>query len=338
MRHIVRLIVIVALLCTLFAGWLTRFATMPLPLSTSPLEFDIRSGLSLRAASRQMANAGLGFSAWQFSWLGRLAGKDTAIKAGSYEVSFGITAWDLLEKLTRGDMVQAEIVFLEGITFRQMRALLDKDPNIRHETRGWSDAEILTRLGAPESHPEGLFFPDTYLFAKQTSDIEILRRSYQAMKRRLAEEWAARDPAIRYQNPYSALIMASLVEKETGMLSDRPLIASVFVNRLRRGMLLQTDPSVIYGLGEQFDGNLRKRDLTTDTPYNSYTRSGLPPTPIAMPSLASLRAALHPAASNHLYFVARGDGSSVFSANLDDHNAAVNQYIRKRGDSADRGG
>jgi UPF0755 protein len=331
MRFFFRLISVVLLAGLGLAGWMAWFALAPLSLASSPLEFSIRPGLGLRGAARQIAEAGVDFPPWQFSWLGRLAGKAGDIKAGSYEIGDGISAWQLLEKLTRGDVTQAEIVFVEGRTFRQLRATLDADPNVRHDTAGLSDAELLTRIGATESHPEGLFFPDTYLFAKQSSDLDVLRRAYRAMQRRLAAEWQGRESSVPYAKPYEALIMASIIEKETGQASDRPSIASVFANRLRQGMLLQTDPTVIYGLGEQFDGNLRKRDLTTDTPYNTYTRPGLPPTPIAMPGLASLQAALHPAVSGNLYFVARGDGSSVFSRTLEEHNRAVARYQKKSG-------
>lgn len=331
MRFISRSIGLAIVICLGFSAWMAWFARSPLPLTASPLEFSIRPGLSLRGAAQQIADAGVGFSPWQFSWLGRLAGKAADIKAGSYEIGTGITAWDLLEKLTRGDVTQAEIVFVEGRTFRQLRAALDADPNVRHDTAGLAESDILARIGAAEAHPEGLFFPDTYLFAKQSSDVDILRRAYRAMQRRLTAEWAGRDSSVAYDTPYQALIMASIIEKETGLASDRPQIASVFVNRLRQGMLLQTDPSVIYGLGEQFDGNLRKHHLTTDTPYNSYTRPGLPPTPIAMPGLASLQAALHPPSSDKLYFVARGDGGSVFSRNLEEHNRAVARYQKRKG-------
>jgi UPF0755 protein len=332
MRFLFRLIVVVTVAGLGFSGWMAWFALSPLPLATSPLEFGIRPGLGLRGAAQQIGDAGGGFPPWQFSWLGRLAGKAGEIKAGSYEISSGITAWDLLEKLTRGDVTQAEIVFVEGRSFRQLRAALDTDPNVRHDLIGATEAEVLARLGATEEHPEGLFFPDTYLFAKQSSDVDILRRAYRAMQRRLAAEWAGRDPSLPYQTPYQALIMASIVEKETGQASDRPMVASVFVNRLRMGMLLQTDPTVIYGLGDKFDGNLRKRDLIADTSYNSYTRPGLPPTPIAMPGLAALQAALHPPASDKLYFVARGDGGSVFSRTLEEHNRAVAKYQKRKGE------
>ncbi|HZV53803.1 MAG TPA: endolytic transglycosylase MltG [Rhodocyclaceae bacterium] len=333
MRRVSRLILLAVVACAVFCGWLGWFALKPVPLASSPLEFDIRPGLGLRAAAGQMTDAGVGFAPWQFSLLGRLTGKAGEIKAGSYEVSRGITPWDLLKKLTRGDVTQAEIVFVEGRTFRQFRATLDADLNVRHDTLGLTDSEALARIGATETHPEGLFFPDTYLFAKQSSDVDVLRRAYRAMQRRLTVEWESRDPSAPYRTPYQALIMASIVEKETGQPSDRPLVASVFANRLRVGMLLQTDPTVIYGLGDKFDGNLRKRDLTMDTPYNTYTRAGLPPTPIAMPGLASIQAALHPPVTDRLYFVARGDGSSVFSRTLEEHNRAVAKYQRRNGGS-----
>lgn len=314
-----------------FSCWMAWFALRPVELARSPLEFDVRPGLGLRAVAGELAKAGIDFRAWQFSWLGRLAGKANAIKAGSYEVAAGITPWELLKKLTSGDVTQAEFLLVEGRTFRQLRAALDADPNIRHDTAGLADAEVLRLAGIPEAHPEGLFFPDTYLFGRQTSDLAILGRAYRTMRRHLDAEWEKRDPSVPYKTPYEALIMASIVEKETGLAGDRPLVASVFVNRLRAGMLLQTDPTVIYGLGEAFDGNLRKRDLLRDTPYNSYTRVGLPPTPIAMPGLASIQAALRPPVTDKFYFVARGDGSSVFSRTLEEHNQAVAKYQKRNG-------
>jgi UPF0755 protein len=314
-----------------FGGWLVWFAATPLALVASPLDFDVRPGTTLNGASQDMSQAGLGFAPWQFGILGRVLGRAGAIKAGSYEVTAGITPLQLLDKLTRGDVTQSEIVFVEGKTFRQIRAQLDSHPDIRHDSLGMPDKEILARIGAVETHPEGLFFPDTYLFAKQSADIDILRRAYRAMQTRLAAEWKTRDATVPYADPYQALIMASIVEKETGQPADRSKVAAVFVNRLRSGMLLQTDPTVIYGMAERFDGNIRKRDLTDDTPYNTYTRAGLPPTPIALPGLASIQAALHPPATDLYYFVARGDGSSQFSRSLDEHNRAVAKYQKHRG-------
>ena len=328
MRLLKRLLFILLSAVLLASAWLAWFASKPLALRVSPLDFDIPAGMGLRAAAQHMSQTGLGFSAWQFTLLARLAGKSGEIKAGSYEVNQGLTPWLLLGKLTRGDVTQAEIALVEGKTFKQWRDELDADPEVRHDTEGLSGAEIMARIGAAENYPEGLFFPDTYLFAKNSSDLDILKRAYLAMQRHLAVEWQRRSPGLPFTTPYQALIMASIIEKETGRPSDRPQVAAVFVNRLRLGMPLQTDPTVIYGAGTQLQGGLLKRSLQIDTPYNTYTRDGLPPTPIAMPGLASLQAALHPSASPMLYFVARGDGSSQFSRTLDEHNRAVAKYLK----------
>ena len=329
MRKLIRLLlVVIPLILATVAGGAYWLANKPLQLPIDPLEFRINPGSGMRAVARDMAAAGLPVHPELMVALARWMRVDTSIKAGSYEIRSEITPVDLLRKLTRGDVTQAEIVFIEGWTFRQMRDKLDAHPDIRHDSKGLPDAEVLRLIGASEKVAEGLFFPDTYLFAKQSRDLEVLARAYRTMQRHLKREWEGRDQGLPYTDPYQALIMASIVEKETGRDADRPMIASVFVNRLRLGMLLQTDPTVIYGLGDRFDGNLRKRDLQMDTPYNTYTRSGLTPTPIAMPGLASLRAALHPANSTALYFVARGDGSSQFSRTLDEHNQAVNKYQR----------
>jgi UPF0755 protein len=329
MRLLKRLLFLALLLAAGFAGWMLWFASAAVPLKLNPqgvVDFDIRPGLGLKAAAQAMAAAGVGIAPWQFALLGRLSGRDRNIKAGSYEVGSGETAWQLLEKLTAGDVTQTEIVIVEGKTFRELRVKLDAHPDLRHDTTGLTDAEILRRIGATETHPEGRFFPDTYLFARQSSDLAIYRRAYQAMQRRLTGAWESRDSSVPYRNIDEALTMASIVEKETGAAADRGKVASVFVNRLRKGMLLQTDPTVIYGLGEKFDGNLRKRDLEADTPYNTYTRAGLPPTPIALPGMASIEAALHPPQTDLYYFVARGDGSSAFSRSLEEHNRAVSIY------------
>lgn len=329
MRLLKRLLFFAILLAASFAGWMAWFASAAVPLKLNPqgvVDFDIRPGLGLKAAAQAMADAGVGIRPWQFALLGRLSGRDRNIKAGSYEVGVGETAWQLLEKLTAGDVTQTEIVIVEGKTFRELRAKLDAHPDLRHDAASLSDGEILQRISATETHPEGRFFPDTYLFARQSSDLAIYRRAYQAMQRRLAAAWENRDSSVPYRNSDEALVMASIVEKETGAAADRGKVASVFVNRLRKGMPLQTDPTVIYGLGEKFDGNLRKRDLEADTPYNTYTRAGLPPTPIALPGMASIEAALHPPKTDLYYFVARGDGSSAFSRSLEEHNRAVSKY------------
>jgi len=307
-------------------GWLT---VRHLPMRGSPIAFSVPPGASLRTVAQTIEAAGIDLPAWQLELLGRILGRSSKIKAGSYEVEDGLTAMMLLDTLTRGDVMQGDIVLVEGKTFRQFRAALNEHPDLAHDSQKLSDAQILTRLGAKEGHPEGLFFPDTYLFNKGSSDFDVLRRAYRSMQSRLATAWERRESTHPVKTPYELLILASIVEKETGLPSDRPQVAAVFVNRLRRGMLLQTDPTVIYGLGESFDGNLRKVDLLTDTPWNTYTRPGLPPTPIAMPGLASLQAAAKPPPSDSLYFVARGDGSSEFSASLDQHNNAVNKYQRR---------
>jgi UPF0755 protein len=262
----------------------------------------------------------------QFELLARALGRAQDVKAGSYELAAAPTPMELLDMLTRGDVTQAELRFIEGWTIRQLRTALDTSAFVRHDTQGLSDAQVLQKLGASETHPEGLFFPDTYLFSKGISDLNVLQRAYRAMQRHLAREWEAREASAPYKTPYEALIMASIVEKETGVAAEREMIAGVLANRLRRGMLLQVDPTVIYGLGDGFDGNLKKIHLLTDGPYNSYTRAGLPPTPIAAPGLASLRAALRPAQTDAIYYVARGDGSSEFSRTLDEHNRAVRKY------------
>lgn len=329
-RLLFRMFVIALIGLVAVAGGFAWFAWSPMDLRQSPLDFTIEPGSGMRQVVRQLDDAGVGTQPFLLLLLARLTRQDGRIKAGSYEVEQGLTPLALLDKLTRGDVSQAELALIEGWNFRQFRAALDRHPDLVHDSAGLSDAELLARIGVTERHPEGLFFPDTYLFSRRSSDLEVLRRAYRQQQRILEREWAGRSEGLPYQTPYQALIMASIVEKETGQAADRPLVAAVFMNRLRAGMLLQTDPTVIYGLGTAFDGNLRKRDLQRDTPYNTYIRPGLPPTPISMPGVAAIRAALHPPATGHLYFVSRGDGSSAFSHSLDEHNRAVARYIRKQ--------
>ncbi|WP_153111420.1 endolytic transglycosylase MltG [Propionivibrio limicola] len=328
-----KILKILAMLCALLvavgAGGFYWLASSPIPLASERAEFHVTYGKGMSAVAREIAASGVPVDPWMLILLGKVYGVESSIKAGSYEISRGVTPLELLRKLTSGDVTQGEIVFIEGWNFRQIRARLEAHPDLRHDTRGLPEAEIMRMIGAPASSAEGMFFPDTYLFSKQTSDVDVLARAYRAMQQQLSREWAARAAGLPYADPYQALIMASIVEKETGRQEDRSYVASVFVNRLRLGMRLQTDPTVIYGVGEDFDGNLRKRDLLADTPYNTYTRAGLPPTPIAMPGLASLRAAVNPAPGRALYFVARGDGSSQFSETLEQHNQAVNRYQRR---------
>ncbi len=308
-------------------AWYSMSSLEPSPL---PLQFSLKAGSGLRAAALQMERAGVLKHPERFVLMARLLGEAGNIKAGNYEIEGALTPYQLLTKITQGEVAFVSITFPEGWTFRQMRKALDEHPAIRHETRGLADADILQRLSIQEPSPEGLFFPDTYHFGSGSSDLLVLRRAHRLMKFHLETQWAARAPDLPFSTPYEALILASIVEKETGRVEDRPLVAAVFVNRLRRGMLLQADPTVIYGVGEAFDGNLRKRDLTTDTPYNTYTRRGLPPTPIAMPGVAAIAATLNPPRSDVLYFVARGDGTSYFSRDLGEHERAVTKYQRSK--------
>lgn len=295
-------------------------------LPATPYEFTVRQGAGLKTVSRQLAADGVFLEGESFWILGRLLGRARSIQAGTYRLDKPLTPIEILDKLARGDVVFAEAVFVEGTTLRQWLAQLAALPEVKHALSGKSEAEIRATVGEGPEALEGWLFPDTYRFAPGASDADILKRAHAAMKRRLAEAWDARDPAVPLATPYEALILASIIEKETGLASERPLIASVFVNRMKRGMRLQTDPTVIYGMGERYGGNIRKKDLTADTPWNTYTRDGLPPTPIAMPGAASLRAALHPADSQFLYFVSRGDGSHEFSRTLEEHNRAVAKY------------
>ena len=296
-----------------------------------PVEVEIPRGASLRGVMDALEGAGIRLRRLEFETLARALRKERAIKAGSYEIAEPVTPTELLEKLTRGDVTQADVRLIEGWTFGQFRAALDASPDLRHDTAGLEDTQILARLQAPEPHPEGLFFPDTYLFGKGSSDFAVLRRSYRAMQRHLKEEWETRDASAPYKTAYDALIMASIIEKETGQAGERDLIGGVLTNRLRIGMRLQVDPTIIYGLGSTFDGNLKRSHLTEDGPYNTYTRAGLPPTPIAMPGLASLRSALRPGKTDAMYYVSKNDGSSHFSRTLEEHNRAVTKYQLRGG-------
>ncbi len=293
-----------------------------------PVQFSLKQGSSLRSVARQLSNVGVVDSALRFELLARARGLENRIQAGNYEISGSISPYALLQKVTSGEHRQDKFTIVEGWNFSQLKAAIDAHPALRHDLAALSDAEIASRLGLAKPVPEGLFFPDTYFFVSGTSDIAVLQRANRMMQNQLESLWASRAEGLPLEDPYQALILASIVEKETGQAGERAMIASVFINRLRIGMRLQTDPTVIYGLGAGFDGDLRKRDLLTDTPYNTYTRTGLPPTPIAMPGLAALNAALHPAASRSLYFVARGDGSSKFSESLAEHERAVTKYQR----------
>jgi UPF0755 protein len=308
-----------------FSYW----AKQPITTGEPVIAFAVAPGSSVGAAAQQIASAGVPVNPFLFALLARVTDKASRIKAGSYELKPNTSPRGLLTQLVRGEFAQESVTIIEGWTFRQMRDALAGAKALRHDTANLSDKELIAKIAPEFKHPEGLFFPDTYLFAKGSSDLQIFKQAHQAMMNRLKAAWEQRDTSLPYANPYQALIMASIVEKETGQKSERAMIAGVFVNRLKAGMLLQTDPTVIYGMGEKYEGKIRKKDLEQDTPYNTYVRPGLPPTPIALPGVQSLTAALAPARTEAMYFVSRGDGTSKFSDNLSDHNRAVNQFQRQ---------
>jgi UPF0755 protein len=319
----------------LSAGSLVVFAVLglwwinrPMPRQGDSIELSVELGQSPRDVAKAWVDAGVQTSPWLlYQWF-RVSGQARGIRAGSYEVSGDVTPRSLLAKLVAGDEALARVRFNEGWTFRQVRAELARTASLRPDTRDMSDAGVMTALGVPSQPPEGRFFPDTYTYAKGSSDLAVLARAYRAMQRGLMHAWGERADGLPLANADEVLTLASIIEKETGHADDRGLVAAVFVNRLKLGMPLQTDPTVIYGLGSDFDGNLRKRDLQRDGPYNTYTRVGLPPTPIAMPGRDALLAAVRPAQSKALFFVSRGDGRSEFSETLTEHNRAVNRYQR----------
>ena len=316
--------VLAALLGGSAAWWLNQ----DLRLSGETVDLSIEPGTPVRAVAQLVGDAGVDVNPTLLYWWFRLSGQARLIRAGSYEIEAGASPRSLYQKLVRGEEALRAVTLVEGWNFSQVKAALAKAEQLKSESKGLPDYMIMKVLGRPGLHPEGRFFPDTYTYAKGSSDLALLRRAMRAMDKNLDAVWRQRLPDTPLKTPEQALILASIVEKETGRASDRPMIAGVFANRLRIGMMLQTDPTVIYGLGDAFDGNLHKRDLQTDTPWNTYTRAGLPPTPIAMPGKPALLAAVRPAAGKALYFVARGDGSSEFSASLEEHNRAVNKYQR----------
>jgi UPF0755 protein len=308
------------------AGYL--WVNQPFDLATDSVDVSIEPGMSAREVAATVVQAGAGVNPQLLHVWFRLSGQSRQIRAGSYELDRATTPISLLQKLVRGEEALRSVTLVEGWTFRQVRDALKKAEQLKPDSQALSASELMAQLGRPGVPAEGHFFPDTYTYSKGSSDLAVLKRAMQAMDKRLAAAWAQRDPKSPLATPEQALILASIVEKETGAPADRPTISAVFNNRLAIGMRLQTDPTVIYGLGEAFDGNLRKKDLLADTPWNTYTRAGLPPTPIAMPGKSSLIAAVQPAPSKALYFVAKGDGSSHFSTSLDEHNRAVNKYQR----------
>lgn len=327
-RFLLAVFLLVSLAVLGAGGWGLWWVYQPLRLAAPALDLSIDPGTLPRGVAQAIKDAGVDVNPdLLYLWF-RISGQDRAIRAGSYELETGITPHRLLAKLARGEESLRAVTLVEGLNFRQFRAVLAKEDVLKPDTKGLADEAVMALLGRPGQHPEGLFFPDTYTYAKGSSDVAVLKRALRAMDKRLAGAWAERSPEAVVKTPDEALVLASIIEKETGKAGDRPLVAAVFNNRLRVGMPLQTDPTVIYGMGMAFDGNLRKKDLQADTPWNTYLHAGLPPTPIAMPGKASLLAAVKPAPSQALYFVARGDGSSHFSSSLDEHNRAVNKYQR----------
>ena len=314
-RLVVWSLVATMMLTALLVFQLKRFQHGAIALESGPSTFLIRSGSNIKSISQDLARAKIINDPWLFILLAKVRGLDA-----------GITADELLEKLIEGNSIQYQLTIIEGWTFRQMLTAIAADPIVENTLQGKTDEEIMALLDLSGQHPEGLFFPDTYRFPKGTSDLSFLRRAYQVMDRHLQREWSQRAPDLPLKSAYEAVILASIIEKETGAGFERPLIAAVFIERLKRNMRLQTDPTIIYGLGDGYDGNIRSRDLKKDTPYNTYLHSGLTPTPIALPGLASIHAALHPAPGDAIYFVSRGDGTHQFSATLEEHNAAVRRY------------
>jgi UPF0755 protein len=325
-RLLVALLLAAAAIGGTAAWWLHR----PLELAASPVRVAVLAGASGREVAQACVDAGVRTSPLLLAQWFRWSGQGRKIRAGRYEIAAPATPISLLSVLVRGDEKLASVRLIEGWTFHQFRAELATAEALKPTTASLSDAEVMTLVGAAGQMPEGRFFPDTYAYSRGSSDLAVLKQAYKAMQDRLAAAWNDRQPDTPLRSAEEALILASIVEKETGASAERGLVAGVFVNRLRIGMPLQTDPTVIYGLGNKFDGNLRKRDLLTDTPYNTYVRSGLPPTPISMPGEQSLRAAVRPDPTAALYFVARGDGTSQFSATLAEHNRAVNAYQRRK--------
>lgn len=310
--------------------WMVIFMIRPLPMAAETIGLQIPAGARVKGIADQLVEAGVLTEPYSFLLAVKLTGSGSQLQAGDYALNSPLQVMSLIDMLKHGTFDQFKLQLIEGKTFADFRQKLAQMPGIRHETLSWSDSELMQSVSGQDMHPEGWFFPDTYFLDAQSSDLALYKRAYQKMAQHLSAAWDARAAGLPYRSMYEALIMASIVEKETGVEEERPQIAGVFINRLRKGMRLQTDPSVIYGMGPRYAGNISKKDLLTDNAYNTYTRTGLPPTPIALPGLASIQAALHPANTNALYFVANGQGRHVFTSSLDAHNQAVRTYQLKK--------
>ena len=323
----------VVLLAGLAIAWLAydlfQFKQTPINLSEKRL-FVVEPGASLSKVAYQLQNQGVIDHPRYLTLLGRWYGQASRLKAGEYQLEPGLTPMQLLDKYVSGDVAQYALTVVEGWTFKEMLQAIHAHEKLRHTLKDASTEEIMQQLGSPGEHPEGRFMPETYHFTAGMTDLDFLKRAYNEMGQYLQQAWSQREQNLPYKTAYEALIMASIIEKETAVPAERPEIAGVFVRRLQKNMRLQTDPTVIYGMGDNFDGNIRRKDLRQDTPYNTYTRHGLTPTPIALPSAEAIDAALHPAEGESLYFVAKGDGSHYFSATLAEHINAVRKYQLKR--------
>ncbi len=310
-----------------------RWQSSPVVMSEDKVDIRIPRGSSVKNVADILESKGIKTNPLIFTWYARYTGQAQQLKAGAYEVKKGQTGIDIITMIANGEVSRRSILFVEGWTYKQIRQAVAKHPDIQQTLANTDEATLMKSLGVPSEYPsmEGLLFPDTYVFAPGDSDIDILRQAYESGKKRLMAHWNSRSEGLPLKSPYEALILASIVEKETGHGEDRDRVAGVFVNRLKIKMPLQTDPTVIYGMGDKYQGRIRKVDLQTDTPWNTYTRNGLPPTPIASPGELALKATLHPEEHKFLYFVARGDGTSEFAENLAQHNRNVQQYILKKG-------
>ena len=328
-----KLIAAIILMGSLGFGWLmmdyNQFTETPISVDPEGMRYEIVSGDTLKKISHQLYQQGVLSNPRYLVWIAKRQGTANQIQKGEYLFEAGITPVQLLSKIVKGETIQYSATIIEGMTFRELMGALNENEHLVHTLKGLKPKAIMAKLGFPDLHPEGRFMPDTYYFPRGTTDVEFLQRAYRAMENFLNEEWENREVGTPLKSAYDALILASIVEKETAVPTERSMIAGVFTRRLQKHMRLQTDPTVIYGLGEKFDGNLRRRDLVHDTPYNTYRHNGLPPTPIAMPGRDAIKAAINPASGDELYFVAKGDGSHVFTSTLRDHNNAVIKYQLK---------
>jgi UPF0755 protein len=330
-----RLVFSVLLICALIIAVVLsyefyRFTQQPLAIPENGLIYELHPGASVISIANDMAKAGYLNHPRYFRLLAQYNGVTQSLRAGEYNIPYGATPAVLLTMFTSGKVIGHTLSLIEGWNIHQVLAAVNEHNDLVHTLQGASPGTIMERLLHPGEHPEGRFYPDTYHFPRGTTDVEFLKRAYQRLQSVLENQWEKRNKNLPLQSPYEALILASIVEKETGKAEERPMIAGVFIRRLANGMKLQTDPTVIYGMGDSFKGNISRSDLVTDTPYNTYLHAGLPPTPICMPGEAAINAVLHPDNGKALYFVAKGDGSHYFSATLEEHNIAVRRFQLKK--------